>query len=148
MMNARQKYLADLTKSSQKLVDAVGYYEGFDDEDSSPLLCAIALCFDGLILYVVAQEDDSFELRREDWRPDLRWTVVSLMERRPWSAAKGKPLLWSWMLLNQQGYFDGLQLEFSRNSEDRSVVVQLVAIGSEVKQREVGSRCSAIAFNQ
>lgn len=146
MDKTKLKMLADLTGSEVGLADVLGYFECFDEKGSTPLLCAIAFCFDGLRLYIVAQEDDSLELYSGDWCPDSKWAVVSLIERQPWSSAKGKPLLWSWILFNQQEYFDGLQLEFATNSGDQSVVVQLVIMGCEVKQRLVEYQCRTVAL--
>ena len=147
-MEAKHGLLVDLTQSGKTLTDVVGYFEFFDDDKSASLLCAISLSFNGLMFSVLAQEDDSFDLYRENWHPDSGWNSQSLIDRAPWSLAKGKPLIWSWVLVNQQGYLDGLQLEFAKNSADNSIVVQLVAMGSEVMVRSMESQCRPMAFGR
>jgi hypothetical protein len=147
-MSSNQKILSKLNNSEQKLVDVVGYFEDLDDGDPAYILCAIGFIFEKNKFYIMAQEDDSFVLHPSDWYSNPEWLPVSFMKRRPWSLAIGNPLLWSWMLYNQQGYFDGVQLEFAKNAGARSIVVQLVALGSEIKQREVSEKCSAITFAQ
>ena len=145
MENTNQKLLASCTSSQESITDILGYFEYFDGEDSGVTLCAVKFSFGNLALFVVAQEDDSFRLYQDGWCPDPKWTSCSLMESAPWSLVKGKSLLWSWVLFNQQGYLDGLQLEFANNSEDQSIVLQLVAIGCEVKQRIVGYKVKEIS---
>lgn len=128
-------------------MDVVGYFECFDDSPPSHLLCAIGFIFEKGTLYLEAQgEDDSFELHSTDWCGDPRWAPVSFAEKPPWSLAIGKSLLWSWVLHNQQGYFDGIQFEFANNVEDKSTIIQLVAIGSGIDLREVAGAGSPIAF--
>jgi len=53
--------------------------------------------------------------------------------RLPWSAAIGRRLQWVWVLSNQQGYADALQLEF----RDCDVTVQLLAVASILRVRTV-----------
>ena len=36
-------------------------------------------------------------------------------------------------MVNQQGYLDGLQFEFSENVEKESLVIQLIAIASSIE---------------
>lgn len=145
-MNSGQKLLTSLANSEQKLVDVVGYFEGFDDGNLEHVLCSIGFVFEKTAFYVVAQEDDSFTLHPSDRCIDQEWIPVSFIKRRPWSLAIGKPIFWSWTLYNQQGYFDGIQLVFADNSESRSIAIQLIALGSEIKQREVSEKIRAITF--
>ena len=50
--------------------------------------------------------------------------------RSPWVAAIGKPLLWAWSLRNQQGYCDGVQLEFRTTVSDSGPILQLATRAS------------------
>ena len=140
--------LSKFTDSKQKLVDVIGYFEDFKEGNTKCSLCAIGFIFEKDSFYVVAREDDSFALQYGDWRHSPELIPISLVDKQPWSLAIGCPLLWSWMLYNQQGYFDGIQIEFAKNAESKSVVIQLVALGSEVKQREVAGKCSTITCKQ
>lgn len=143
-----EKLLSQFTDSGQKLVDVVGYFECFEECDSKPSLCELGFIFEKSSLHVVAQEDDSFVLHSSESCSDPELTPLSLMDSRPWSSAIGNPILWSWVLCNNQGYFDGIQIEFSENTESKSVVVQLVSLGSEVKLRVVAEKCSSITYEK
>jgi hypothetical protein len=147
-MSENQKILSSFANSEQKLVDVVGYFESFEDSDPGCVLCAIGFIFEHSKFYIAVQEDDSFILHGSDWCSDPRWTPASLMKKRPWSLAIGNPLLWCWTLHNHQGYFDGVQIEFAKSAGSRSVAIQLVALGSEIKQREVSEKCNTITFAQ
>jgi hypothetical protein len=54
-----------------------------------------------------------------------------------WSNAVGRPLRWAWLLTNQQGYGDGVQLDFARPEEARGVCLQLLAVASALKLQKV-----------
>jgi hypothetical protein len=47
--------------------------------------------------------------------------VTDLSGEDPWSRLIGCGILWIWRMTNQNGYFDGLQLEFARPGECWSV---------------------------
>ena len=47
----------------------------------------------------------------------------------PWSQAVGLRLAWAWELTNQQGYADGVRLEFGPSREP--VTIELVVAGSQ-----------------
>jgi hypothetical protein len=49
--------------------------------------------------------------------------------------ASGKTLRWFWELINNQGYRDGLQLEFANSVEDRPFSIQIIAIASRLSLR-------------
>nr|CCG06118.1 hypothetical protein [Hahella chejuensis] len=147
-MSVNQQILSSYANSEQKLVDVVGYFENCEESSLECVLCAMEFIFEKSKFYIVVQEDDSFVLYPNDWCGAPKWKSISFMKRRPWSLAIGSPLLWSWVLHNQQGYFDGIQLEFAKSTESRSVIVQLVALGSEIKQRDIAEKCSAITFTQ
>lgn len=145
-MKTSRGILLEFINSEQELIDVVGYFECFNDGGLAHVLCAIGFIFEKATLYVVAQEDDSFVLHSSNWCGDPKWFPVSFVKKPPWSSAIGNPLLWSWVLYNQQGYCDGIQLEFGKNTGSQSTVVQLVALGSEIELREVAGKCSTITF--
>ena len=52
----------------------------------------------------------------------------------PWTKAVGESLSWIWILKNQQGYEDGLRIEFSSNNELEKVpVITLVSIATSIQ---------------
>lgn len=79
-------------------------------------------------LTVSANPDDD-TVRLKDGRMDLAHAVL-LHDRTPWSTAVGCRVRWIWTLSNQQGYRDGLQIEFTR--ERSTVSVQLMCMASAI----------------
>ena len=53
------------------------------------------------------------------------YSPCAILARRPIQSAIGRPLIWAWEMTNQQGYLDGIQLEFAEDVSAESVVVQL-----------------------
>jgi Family of unknown function (DUF6334) len=53
----------------------------------------------------------------------------------PWNGVIGSTLIWSWLLTNQQGYCDGLQLEFRRDGHGSLHCFQMIAIASTLELR-------------
>ena len=143
-----RKLLLKLNESPEQLTDIIGYFESFEEDDSSDMLSSVSMVFEENIIHITAQEDDSLKVYSEDgWHPNEEFRAISLMTDTPWLSAKNKPLLWTWMLYNQYGTFDGLQMEFAEDTSDESsVVIQLVAIGSEIMYREVPNKCNAIRY--
>jgi hypothetical protein len=62
----------------------------------------------------------------------------------PWNQMMGAALIWSWRLTNQQGYSDGLQLEFRRDGHGALACVQLIAIASTLELRSLARETFAI----
>ncbi len=142
MCNIFSKPLLNVHESQglERLIDVVGHYESFEEENATDMLLAISVIFETKTVHIVVQSDDSLELLSEnEWHPNGGNRRASLIASVPWSSAKGKPLMWSWMLHNQQGYFDGLQMEFAKDSSDKPTVIQLVALAGELKHRIVSN---------
>jgi hypothetical protein len=47
-----------------------------------------------------------------------------------WDQCLGHPLRWAWLMTNQQGYTDGIRLEFGGPDCPQSVVLELVVAAS------------------
>jgi Family of unknown function (DUF6334) len=62
----------------------------------------------------------------------------------PWNQMIGAALIWSWRLTNQQGYSDGLQLEFRRDGHGALACVQLIAIASTLELRSLAREAFAV----
>ncbi|MGQ0843498.1 MAG: DUF6334 family protein [Sporichthyaceae bacterium] len=113
----------------------IAYDEVFED-GSSPMRIAYMLRFaEAVLLIEVDPEFDSLEVRVGP-RPELRPSepepmAVDLSDTPPWSQLLGRRLGWRWAMTNQNGYFDGLQLEFEQPGAP-AVAVQWTAWGSEL----------------
>jgi Family of unknown function (DUF6334) len=104
------------------------------DIESPDSLEAIVLIFENRILTVsVFAEEDTIEL--QDCEPLIGASnnLIDLLNNNLWSLAIGKALRWGWVLINQQGYLDAIQFEFANNVSDNSVIIQLVAVASNLK---------------
>lgn len=100
---------------------------------------ALAMTFGEVSCVVIAEPDDSLRLADASWTADPDLSPIDISDREPWSRALGKPLMWSWSMTNQQGYRDALQLELAQDVDDPPVLIQLVALGSEIKVRSVSA---------
>jgi hypothetical protein len=99
----------------------------------------IKLVFQHETFFILANGDDSLELTRKF--PNLpsleELTMTRGSEMVPWRFAIGRHLRWGWMMINQQGYFDGIQLEFGNGDKEESISIQLIAIASSLKIQTV-----------
>jgi hypothetical protein len=100
---------------------------------------ALAMRFGDASCVVIAEPDDSLRLADASWTPDADLSPIIVSDQEPWRGALGKPLMWSWSMTNQQGYRDALQLELAQDVDDPPVLIQLVALGSEIKVRSVAA---------
>jgi hypothetical protein len=95
---------------------------------NSPLTTAIELQFDTLTITISAvMEDDTISII-----PTSIENGSYATSGPPWSLSIGKPLQWAWLMTNQQGYTDGLRLEFKDPDDSASVVVELIVAASSL----------------
>jgi hypothetical protein len=70
--------------------------------------------FDTLFLSVIADIDDDTVKVWTSGRVDFDMAkATDVTQSRPWSSFVGKSLGWGWVMVNQQGYCDGLMLSFA-----------------------------------
>ena len=135
-----QEALQVLHEEPQLLRNVAGVVSQTDEPSDQAMLLAIVLAFETCRVAVVAQADDSIDIRSAEGLVEA--CDIDLSAVSPWNQAIGKPLMWSWTMTNQQGYFDGLQLEFAEHSGAEAVVVQAICIGSELKIRAISTEYS------
>lgn len=104
-----------------------------------PLLVELVLGFERTDVTLAVTEDDEFDLGSRVSADDQAIQEVDLADMVPWSRIIGLPLMWSWEMTNQQGYSDGVQLEFAKDVASESVIVQLVALGAQIRIRAISS---------
>ena|SRR5690606_12146993 len=94
----------------------------------SPLACALELQFDSGVLSILAvEEDDTVALSQSELDGSLGVHTNPI-----WSRCIDKPLQWAWLMTNQQGYTDGVRLEFNDLESPEPVVVDLVVAASSI----------------
>jgi Family of unknown function (DUF6334) len=100
------------------------------DPGDHPFVTAVALRFEFLTAVFRAKPDDdtlAASMGTLVAAPDEE--VMNLVGEPPWSSCLGLGLCWGWRLTNQQGYTDGVRLEFGSGAE-AGPVVELVVIAS------------------
>lgn len=65
--------------------------------------------------------------------PEPSETLIESGNSAPWSACMGFGICWAWRLTNQQGYSDGVRLEFSEPGEVSRAVVELIVAASAIE---------------
>jgi Family of unknown function (DUF6334) len=103
------------------------------DPGDHPLVTAVALRFESLTAgFRVVPDDDTLAASVGVLAAESDEEVMDLGGEPPWSSCLGLGVCWGWRLTNQQGYTDGVQLEFSEPGEPSRAVVELVAIASGI----------------
>jgi uncharacterized protein DUF6334 len=60
-------------------------------------------------------------------------TLVEVNDSEQWSNCIGCGVCWAWQLTNQQGYLDGVRLEFSEPGEVGRAVIELIVVASSIQ---------------
>jgi hypothetical protein len=102
-------------------------------EGDPRFITAVELRFKSLIAALRAVPDDdtlAVSLGRPAPRPGE--TLIDATDSGPWPACIGLGICWAWRLTNQQGYSDGVRLEFGGPGGASSAVVELVVVASAI----------------
>jgi hypothetical protein len=119
-------------ESGERLTEVSGYF--FVDETNRKMLVAVRLRFEREVVVLTANDDDSIGVFDASWKCSEEGVDLhDLSDLRPWNCVVDKPLLWSWTLTNQQGYFDGVQLQFGTSTCDAHAPLQLMVVAGEFK---------------
>lgn len=95
-------------------------------DPGSPRIAAIELQFDALTITIAAvSDDDTVQIL-----PGPIQTASCPGSGPLWPLCVGKSLQWAWLMTNQQGYTDGVRLEFGESDNPESVLVDLVVAAS------------------
>ncbi len=93
-----------------------------------PPIMAVELQFDTLtIAFSDIADDDTIAVTSGSYPGPSHQTINYL-----WASCIGKPLQWTWLMTNQQGYTDGARLEFTDSHNQQSVIIELVAGASSL----------------
>ncbi|WP_282269904.1 DUF6334 family protein [Stenotrophomonas sp. PS02298] len=97
------------------------------DPDYPPIM-AVELQFERLTVAFSAMADDDTIAVTSGSHPGPSRQIISQL----WAYCIGKPLQWAWIMTNQQGYPDGVRLEFLDPDNQKSVIIELVAGASSL----------------
>ena len=123
----------------QNLIRVVGRI-WHDASIEKPLLVELSLGFERTNVTLAVTADDEIEVPSQITADDPAIQEIDLGEMVPWRGSIGRPLIWAWVMTNQQGYSDGLQLEFAEDVEAESVIVQLIALGAQLRVRVINPK--------
>lgn len=95
-------------------------------EGDPAFVTALALrCERGDVVFRAQAADDTLTATASELHPEADEVVVAAGGSPPWSECLGREIVWGWPLTNQNGYTDGVRLEFTGPS--RTVIEFVVA---------------------
>jgi hypothetical protein len=107
------------------------------DEQCAGAITEIIFIFEEVVLRItVNTEDDTICLSTVESDIDIADSTIRNKQFDELIASfKSKSIQWAWKLTNQQGYFDGVQFEFTDKiaSVENDIVVQFIAIASAIQ---------------
>jgi hypothetical protein len=94
---------------------------------------AVELTFESSVVsFHAVAADDTLAVALGPLVTERDETIVPANESAPWTMCLGRSVIWAWVLTNQQGYTDGVRLEF-RSQEPVGPVVELVVLASQIR---------------
>jgi hypothetical protein len=128
LQTSEMTVLSGAIEGGEVLVDVIA----FAHEDLPRDLSALRMHFSSSIVCIWVDPDND-TLHVSDSVPSQTLSHGSVLAQEPWHRAAGKPILWAWRLINQQGYGDGIQVSFSDAERNKElVVVQLIGKASTI----------------
>ena len=102
-------------------------------EGSDNFVTAIALHFQGFsAVFKAVEEDDTLSVTVGPLIPELNDIVKSATDSECWPRCIGLSVQWAWLLTNQQGYSDGVRLEF-HSPKERTCIVEMIVSASAIR---------------
>jgi hypothetical protein len=103
--------------------------------DGDPrFITAIELQFTSFsAVFRAVPDDDTLSVKIGSLEPDSDESLIDAGSYEPWSLCRGSHIVWGWRLTNQQGYDDGVRIEFSNPEEKLSFVVEFIVVASEIQ---------------
>ena len=114
-------------------------------EGDPNFVTAILLRFESLsAVFRAVPDDDTLDVTFGSLNSDPEETLIEIATTHPWSACIGSGVRWLWRLTNQQGYSDGVRLEFGNPNEGASrAVVEFVVVASAIQTSVVVASAAA-----
>jgi len=100
-------------------------------EGNPQFITAVELRFESFTVVLRAvPDDDTLAVSLSLLEPTPGEKLTEASNSGPWPACMGLGICWAWRLTNQQGYSDGVRLEFSEPDGISSAVVELLVVAS------------------
>jgi hypothetical protein len=108
-------------------------------EGDRNLVTAVGLRFESIsVVFRANSDDDTLIASIGSLTPDADETLVDISDSSPWVTCLGAGACWLWQLTNQQGYADGVRLEFGNPDEQSRAVFELLVTASAIETLLVG----------
>jgi hypothetical protein len=103
-------------------------------EGDPQFITAVGLRFESLSAVLRAvPDDDTLAVSLGMLVPEPHETLFEAADSGPWPVCMGLGICWAWCLTNQQGYSDGVRLEFSEPGVASSAVVEFIVAASAIR---------------
>jgi hypothetical protein len=103
-------------------------------EGDPGFVTGIGLRFESLaVRFRAVSDDDSLIASLGSLRAEADEVIVTATATGPWPRCLGLGVCWGWQLTNQQGYSDGVRLEFVEPGREARAVVELIVIASAIR---------------
>jgi hypothetical protein len=103
-------------------------------EGDPRFVTAVALQFENLFaVFRAIADDDTVGLMIGPLEIESDERLIDASGSAPWSACIGLNICNAWQLTIQQGYVDGVRLEFNRAGQSPNPVVELIVMASAMK---------------
>ena len=126
------RMLEALAKISEEGGSLVGVDSASFEGDPS-FITALVLRFESVTaVFRAVPDDDTLSVTLSPFVVETDETLADAGSSPPWSTCLGLGVCWAWRLTNQQGYSDGVRLEFSVPGEESLATVELVVSASAI----------------
>jgi hypothetical protein len=78
-------------------------------------------------------DDDTLTVNLEALELESDELLIDVSKSESWSQCLGSRTSWLWRLTNQQGYDDGVRIEFTKPGEKFSFVVEFIVMASAIQ---------------
>jgi len=103
-------------------------------EGDPRFVTAVGLRFESVsAVFRAIADDDTLAASLSPLIPDPEETLIEAATSSPWLECIGLSVCWAWQLINQQGYSDGVMLEFSERGKEPLATVKLIVAASAIR---------------
>jgi hypothetical protein len=103
-------------------------------EGDPQFVTGIGLRFEALaVAFRAVAEDDTLAANIGSLQAEAGEVIVPATTVSPWSCCLGYEICWGWQLTNQQGYTDGVRLEFVEPGLVSRAIVELIVAASAIR---------------
>lgn len=95
-------------------------------------ISAILMQFEAAtVTFRAVSDDDTLEISLSPFVPEQEGILADMSILTPWEYLIGSGVFWAWQLTNQQGYVDGIRLEFGKPNSN--TIIEFIVVASTIK---------------